>query len=403
MTVFLFLTGLLQCVFIWFLGRTGARLAVRTSQDRELARFEPPAGWPSCALIVPVAGSHPQMEAALRSLAMQDYPYLTLCLATASSDEPAAFLVQRLQLEFANVIHVVAGRANSCGQKNHNILAAIDRIGAQADVYAFSDSTHLAAPDFLRCLVGPIARKEAAFTAGYHQVEPQDSKPVTLGYTLSVLFMRFMQAVPGLTQPWGGAMAMTRAAYTTANVAELWSKNVVDDCSLAALLKEIGIKVRLCPGALLRTIAASHQLTVWRAWLERQILFLKFCMPSQWLGLGLVGAFMAIPPAWFLWTCLRGLLGVGGGTGPFLALCWLMGLWYAIGSWRQFVKPIPDISRWLIGFFVASFMFAYVYIVTAAAKTLLWNGILYQVGPGGVVAGMERPLGSNGSPKKQKE
>lgn len=391
MTVFIFFIGLLQCAIIWILGRVGMKLLARTSQDRELARFEPPQGWPSCALIVPVSGTHPQMESALSSLAAQNYPHFTIYLVTATSDEPAASLIQCLQLECANVVHIVAGQAHKCGQKNHNILAAIDRIGDKAEVYAFCDSTHVAAPDFLRCLVGPIARKEAAFTTGYHQVEPQDGQIITLAYSISVLFMRFMQAIPGLTQPWGGAMAMTRAAFATANVADLWASNVVDDCSLAALLREIGIRPRLCPGALLSTVAGNHPLTTWRHWLERQVLFLKFCIPSQWRSLGLACAIMATPPAWFLWTCMRGLLGVGSTTGPFLALCWLLVLWYAVGSWRQFVTPVPAISRWLTAFFFASFMFAYVYVTTIGARTLLWNNILYHVGLRGQVATMERP------------
>lgn len=189
-------------------------------------------------------------------------------------------------------------------------------------------------------------------------------------------------------------MAMSRAAFSTANVAELWRNNVVDDCSLAALLQEIGIKPRLCPGAVLVTPASDHSLPVWRAWLERQILFLKFCMPSQWRYLGLVVILMAAPPAWFLWTCARGILGVGGGTGPFLALCWFLLLWYAVGSWRQLFSPVPAIGRWIMGFFLATFMFAWVYLTTLGSRTLLWNHILYRVGSKGQVLGMERTLDS---------
>ena len=61
------------------------------------------------------------------------------------------------------------------------------------------------------------------------------------------------------------AMAMTRAAYAKYAVAQLWVENVVDDCSLSALLQVRGAKVRLCPGALLHTDAVNHSLPVWRA------------------------------------------------------------------------------------------------------------------------------------------
>lgn len=70
--------------------------------------------------------------------------------------------------------------------------------------------------------------------------------------------MRYLQAMSAFTQLWGGAMAMTREAYAKYGVAQLWLENVVDDCSLTALLQVRGAKVRLCPGALLHTDAVNH-------------------------------------------------------------------------------------------------------------------------------------------------
>ena len=126
-------------------------------------------------------------------------------------------------------------------------------------------------------------------------VEPRDDQPVTLAYTLCVMLMRYLQAMSAFTQLWGGAMAMTRAAYVKYGVAQLWLENVVDDCSLTALLQVRGAKVRLCPGALLHTDAVNHSTPVWRAWMDRQVLFLKFCMPGQWKLLGLMCVMMALP------------------------------------------------------------------------------------------------------------
>lgn len=390
MTVFIFFLGLLQCAILWLLGRTGSGLGARAARDQELAQFSPPGGWPACALIVPAAGAHPMMEAALRSLAEQNYPDYQLYLVTASADDPAAGLISRLRDEYGHITHVVAGHARTGGQKNHNHLAALQYIEARHACLAFGDSTHLARPDFLRCLIGPVVRGEAAFTTGYHTVAPRDNGLVTLAYAISVLFMRFMQALPSFTQPWGGAMAISREAFERYDVSGLWRDNVVDDCSLAALLEKAGLRARLCPGALLGTIAASHTLPVWRAWLERQVLFLKFCMPGQWLGLGLVCALMAIPPAWCVLTFLRGLLGLGSDMAPFLALLWLCSLWYVLNGWRRFVPDAPAISRWLLAFFCSVFMFALVYGGTIFAKTLLWHNILYRVGKGGKVLSMER-------------
>lgn len=390
MSVFFFFFGIFQCVVFYFLGKTGDKLRKRAAQEWEQARYSPPHGWPSCVVIVPVAGHHPLMEAALESLAIQNYPGYSLYLVTATYDDPAIQLIDKLQRRYSAVRHVVAGHTPGRGQKNHNLLAGIDAAPETTEVYVFCDSTHLARPDFLRCLISPLARREAAFTTGYHEVEPRDQKIVTLAYSLSVLFMHFMQGSPAFTQPWGGAMAMSRQAFIRYHVRNLWEDNVVDDCSLGALLGREHIQVRLCPGAILQTFAAAHAFPVWKAWLERQILFLKFCMPGEWLSLSLVCCLMVIPPIWCAIVCLDGILGLGADMPPFLALCWFCVIGWTIGSWRRFLPASPAITRWLWAFFCASFMFTLVWLGSLTKKTLLWNNIVYQVGKGGKVLSVKR-------------
>lgn len=390
MTIFLFFIGLAQCVVLYFLGKTGDRLVAGRDAEWAEAAALPIRDWPSCAMIVPVGGRSPFMEPALHSLAQQDYPAYTLYLVTATADDQACALIGQLERQYGHVMHVVAGEAGDHGQKNHNLLAGMAAAGDSAEIYAFCDSTHIARPDFLRCLVDPLVKGEAEFTTGYHQVVPRDQHIVTLAYVLSVFFMHFMQGIPGLAQPWGGAMAMNRRVCEHYGIRTLWQENVVDDCSLGALLARKGVRVRLCPGAILATLAADHAFPVWRAWFTRQILFLKFCMPREWLALSLVCCLMTVPPIWCGLACLCGILGFGGGTAPFLALCWFCVAGWTIGSWRRFMASEPAISRWLWAFFCASLMFTIVYLDTLGSRTLLWNNIRYKVGPGGRVTGMER-------------
>lgn len=390
MTLFFFFLGLFQCVVLYILGKTGLRLQWRARRQWDQVRYAPPHGWPVCAVIVPVSGGNPFMEPALRSLAEQNYPAFTLYLVTAATDDPACALIDSLRRQYACIEHVVAGHTSGRGQKNHNLLAGVRAAGEDVDAYVFCDSTHIAREDFLRCLVYPLAKSEAAFTTGYHEVEPRDQRIVTLAYALSVLFMHFMQGLPGLTQPWGGAMAMNRHAFEHYRIANLWAANVVDDCSLAALLAREGAHVSLCPGAILRTFAAAHSLPVWRAWLGRQILFLKFCMPGEWLSLGFVCLMLAVPPLWFAYACLMGLFGLGGDMAPFLALCWFCVLGWIVGSWRHFLPRLPAISYWLWAFFCATYMFLWVYLATLGSRILIWNNIAYKVGKGGNVEKVTR-------------
>lgn len=389
MNVFLFFLGIMQCVLLYFLARCGIALERRARREESLAGHAPRSGWPRVAMIVPLAGERPFMEPALTSLLGQDYPSLTPIFVTATEDDAAVGLIRRLQQNFPGIRHVVAGRAAQCGQKNYNLLAGV-AAAPGADVLMFCDSTHVARPDFARCLVGPIARREASFCAGYHQVEPLDKGIFTVSYALSVLMMRLLQGMSALTQPWGGAMAMSREAFERHGVADLWASNVVDDCSLGAMLQREGEHVRFCPAALLKTPAREHGLSQWTAWMERQILFLKFCMRGQWILLGLFMLFMIAPCLWCGIACLRGILGLGGDTGPFLALLWLLCLAWALNRWRPFLVSPPPPGRWVSAFFMSLAVFCTVYLRTIGKSSLLWAGTLYRVGRGGRVVSIRR-------------
>lgn len=387
---FWLLAACAQCGFLYLLARAGRTLPKMEAEQAAENLTIPDENWPRAALIIPVAGEHPNMAAALKSLLRQDYPRLLPILVTATAEEPAARLIRDLQKECPAARHVVAGKAQQCGQKNYNTLQGVAAAGNEADVYVFCDSTHLARPDFVRCLTGPIARGEAAFSTGYHMVDAKDRQAVTLAYAFCVLQLRLLQALSAFTQPWGGAMAMSRAAFREYGVAELWAHNVVDDCSLAGLLLGRGVHVRLCPGALLRTEAAGHALPVWRDWMERQVLFLKFCVPGQWLLLGLLALLMALPPLCAGLALLGGLLNVGSGAAVLAAWLYLAALAAVLYVWREFLPAPPPLWRWILACVCASAMFVWVYCRSIPAKGIIWHGLAYTVGQGGTVLRMQR-------------
>ncbi|MDR2055666.1 MAG: glycosyltransferase [Desulfovibrio sp.] len=382
------LTALAQCLLFLFLARVGKNLPARAVRD---AATPPPDVWPQVALVIPAAGSHPRMALALESFICQDYPKLAPILVTATENEEAAALIRDLQKRFPSARWVVAGRAQGCGQKNHNSLCGVRAAGGTAEVLVFCDSTHRAGPEFVRTLVKPIARGEADFTAGYHQVRPNDTRPVTLAYALCVLLMRFLQAFAPFTQPWGGAMAIRRSAFLRYGIAELWAGNVVDDCSLAGILPGLGVRVRLCPGAVLDTEAAAHPLPAWRAWMDRQVLFLKFCVPAQWILLGLLCFIMAAPLCWAALVLCAAPLRAVSGHAAWAALFYAGVLAGLLHVWRGFLPvPVP-LLPWLRAFVCAVGMLAYVYARSITAKGLVWHGIDYTVGRGGKVIDMRGP------------
>lgn len=381
MVLFWLLCALLQCLLLWLLGRTGRQLESR--------RFSAPAleiPLPSAALIIPMAGSHAQMKQAVRSLITQDYPGLRPILVTESYTDPATRIALALQKEFPFVERVMAGTAApTCGQKNHNLLAGIRHAGA-VDLYIFCDSTHDAPPDFLRKLVRPVAAGEAAFATGYHAVEALDNGLVTLSYQWSVRLMRLMQGLSAFTQPWGGAMVIARTAFERYGIAEFWATRVVDDCSLAALLLRSRLGVALSEDAVLRTTVRAHRLDIWLAWLDRQIRFLKYCIPGQWVLLGGFALIMTVPTLLSLLAIPAVLLGICDllpalalGLGHLALLSFLLP--------QTLEKSSRPVSFWRRSgsFLLGIACFSLAYLRSIGSRTLRWHGKTYTVGKQGKV------------------
>ena len=385
-----FVLAAFKCVLLYVLAKTGQSLPRRARLDDAANRALPENRWPSVGMIVPMAGTDRRMSAAVRSLLIQNYPKYIPVLVTAENEEPAADLVRRIQKDYPYVRHVVAGPAHNCGQKNHNSLRGVAAVKNEVDVFVFCDSTHMAKPDFLRHLVGPLAAGEAEFSTGYHVVIPNDHRPVTLAYAMCVLLMRLLQAVSSFTQLWGGAMAMTREAFGRYAVEELWACNVVDDCSLSARLQNLRVPVRLCPGALLHTEASKHERHVWRAWMDRQVLFLKFCMPLQWGLLGFMCIAMAVPPLMGILILLGGLFNVSSALAVLLVVLWVILLAKVLHLWRGLLRHSISFSRWFLSFLDAVVMFVLVYAHSLTAKSIVWHGQRYVVGRCGRVIRVER-------------
>ncbi len=380
-----------QCLLLWGLWR-GACAVLLPKESTPHANALP-SDLPKVAMIIPAAGNSPHMSKALRSLMQQDYPHIMPVIVTATAEEPAHALALELRNEFPHIECVVAGSAQSCGQKNHNTLQGIAHCKHEADIYVFCDSTHTAKPDFVRHLVLPIIHREVGFTTGYHQVIAKDDKVTTLAYQISVLLMRFLQAAAIFTQPWGGAMAIDKKAFEHHNIAQFWQNNIVDDCSLASLLLQKRLPVKLCPLALLDTYAQDHNFTIWQAWMQRQILFLKFCIMPQWYLLGFFICLITLP---IVISCLCIVGGVVNIPDSLLAWHTLLAsihlafVAYIILIWRRFTPYAAPTWAWLKAFLLACALLLKVYFSTIKMWHIDWHGIRYSVKKGGKVCRMKK-------------
>ncbi len=348
-----------------------------------------PARCPRLAVVVPVTGDHPGMREAIASLLDQDYPDFVAVFVTATADDPAADLVAGVAGDRPDVLRVVAGPAERCGQKNHNILAGV-RAASTAEVFVFCDSSHVADRGFVTNLAAPIVRGDAPMTSGFHKIVPGDAGTATIGMAVTCLALHLLQPIRAITQPWGGAMAISRQAFDRFGLKELWGRNIVDDFSMGPHLHTFGVAAWPVAAACLATPMAGMTLARWDVWLTRQLLYLKFCIPPGWLASIAAVLLLSAPPVLAAGLVLGGLLGLVSGNAALAGLAYL-GAFAGLGlAFRTLCPRRVGVLAWLRGYAATFCMLAWCFGRTFATNTMSWRGIDYKVGWGGVVRSVIR-------------
>ena len=380
----------LQSFFLILIWGVGLR---RVFKPRVLKspRDEDPLTSPKASLIIPLTGRASDMEAALHSFLRQDYPRLETILVTSGEADPAHDLAHELARQHHGTRHVSAGTATRCAQKNHNLLAGIAAAGQDTAVYVFCDANHLARPDVVLELVAPIIRNEADFTTGYREVELHGFEKNAVSLRLILWSMGQFQTSPIFTQPWGGAMAMSVAAFQKHRVGDLWVRTVVDDCSLAGLLVKKGIPVRYCPGAMLRTPVRTMDSQALLDWFVRQLFYPKLYTRAVWMLLGLILISALILAAASLGLLLAGLAGIVFPPGTIPVALSHLGTPFVLSVLlrRKLCAQCPP-KIWWTGFLGTLVVVYSAFWKTIGATSITWRDVRYEVDRRGNVTRIDR-------------
>jgi ceramide glucosyltransferase len=367
-----------------------------STQEAQTPSTLPPDGWPSVSVIVPVTGAATGMGPCLTSVIEQDYPCHEVIFVTRKDQEDAVPLIRALIKEsetrgYARCRHVVSGDARTCGQKNHNLLAGLATVGPDQDILVFCDASHIAPSHWLKGLVGRIARHEAAVTTGYHHVMPGNRNIAAWGRAVTVSVLYRLQGISLLTQPWGGNTAIRRSVFDELNIANVWATNVVDDVSLAARLKQAGIKVKPIDDAALSTPLLDESLAGWSDWLTRQLLYLKFGFPGSWVAAGLVLHILAVLLVMASISCIAALAGLASYRTLAPALSFLLLVSVSGEALRRRHPSLCPRPLWLAALFTAALMGCLCHIRSWFAREIHWRRISYRVTWGGIVEEIKEP------------
>ncbi len=339
---------------------------------------------------MPCKGIDVEFEQNLKPLFDQSYPDYDLVFVTESESDPAYPVINELIVQSSRSAWMcVAGPAQGCGQKVHNLRAALSMVRSidrRSEVLVFADADARPGRDWLAGLVAPLVDRGVGATTGFRWYRP-------FGLRLAALLLSSWNA-SALTLfserssfAWGGATGIRRDTFESLEIMKAWSSAVSDDYVLTRAVQLAGLRVKFVPSALMLSSSNSG----WRDLIEfttRQMTITRVYAPHVW-RLALISHLL------FNITFWGGLLLVGLRSGP--ALDWLLAAIFVAGIASAAIRRIvagkvltrhldlkaSALPRWTWLMVVVSPAVSLLYLYNLAAsawsRRITWRGIGYEM------------------------
>src|SRR5262245_45187527 len=213
-----------------------------------MRRTERPAAEAKAAVHVfcPCKGADHELEENVRSVLDQDLQPAAVHFIVDSRNDPAYGRLVKAGIQ--NIL--VAGPAQDCGQKVHNLRYAIER-AAGADVYVFCDSDARYPRHWLRRLTAPLTESMAGVTSGYRWYVPSRFHLATLLRSAWNASVVSMLGDHPRNFAWGGSTAIRRETFERISVLEAWRGAVSDDYAITRAAQRAGLRVKFVPDCLI--------------------------------------------------------------------------------------------------------------------------------------------------------
>jgi cellulose synthase/poly-beta-1,6-N-acetylglucosamine synthase-like glycosyltransferase len=346
---------------------------------------------PFVTLIIPVRGADHDLAANLRSFAQQDYPDYELIVTCLSAGDDAV-RVARMTIADKLKLVIAGPPPEGTGEKVHNLRQAVAQ--ASGEVLAFADSDAQVSESWLRALVAPLAGEQVGVSTGFRWYFPEN------GGFWPLMRSAWDSTIAGTMRPdgknfaWGGSMALRRATFDTAKVAEYWQGAVSDDYRLTHAMEDAGLEIRYAPGAMAATTGACSR-EEFLSWAVRQMKITRVYRSKLWIA-GLI-AHVVYCGAMVL-SLAAAAMGDPIGVGA-LIVTTVPGM--AKGASRGYCGRLmfPEREDWFdrygwIYFWLtpaATWIWLYAFLGSAGSKTIRWRGYLYEMVSRTETRVLERP------------
>lgn len=280
----------------------GSGLRMLRHVNREVARTrgdrQPPAWreWPKVALMVPCKDVDPDLEENLTLLLQQDYPHYEIIFMTLDAHDLSYPILQKMVAASPVPARIVfGGFSKQRCQKLDNMLAGVDALTDDIEVFAWADSDVRAPREWLRQLVAPLAEQNVGATTSFRWYRPEAGRPLTYllslwtGFQFSHLHLNRVVAV------WGGSMAITRKVFDALKMRDVWEYALADDCVLNNAVRRSGRRVEFVVPAM-TSISSAHPVKDILIFAVRQGVIAKHTLKEVWYPstLGLTALHLAV-------------------------------------------------------------------------------------------------------------
>jgi cellulose synthase/poly-beta-1,6-N-acetylglucosamine synthase-like glycosyltransferase len=348
---------------------------------------------PFVTVFLPLRGVDQGLNENLAACFAQDYPNFEIVFVTDSADDPALKVVDHARRSFSGVVGpamqvVIAGRATNCGQKVHNLAAAIGHAHRGSQVFVFLDSDARPTPNWLRTLVAPLRDSNIGATTGYRWFVPVGG---VAAHLLSVWNAAIASALGANTQKnfcWGGATAIRRSTFAEWRVMDYWRGAASDDFAMTRALHDAELAIKFVP----QCLTPSFEDCGFGGLLEfttRQLKITRVYAAPLWKSV-FIGSVIFVITFFggFLFVISRAALGLSFATPLVLLL-----IVFAMGAMKSHLRlravaavigePRSSTAASAFGHMtlwpLASALYLVNAIAAAASRCITWRGITYEL------------------------
>jgi ceramide glucosyltransferase len=329
--------------------------AIVTWRSRLASGTRAPLQLPPVTIIRPICGVDAHEEATLRSAFELDYPEYEVLLCCASASDPVVPLARRLIEAYPHVnARLLVGDDPISGNPKLNNTVKGWR-EAKHDWIVMADSNVLMPSDYLQHLLAAWRDDTGLVCA-----PPVGVLPSSFAAELECAFLNTYQAswqyaadATGLGFAQGKSMLWRRQILERAGGIAALAREVAEDAAATKVVREQGLRVRLCDRPSLQPLGTRTLAHVWSRQLRwarlRQASFPLFFLPEI-----LTGSLPAI---------LAGALAADAcDVDPVAAAAGIAAFWYAVEAW------VASSAGWQL-----SWRSPFAWALRDAALPLLWT------------------------------